>query len=183
MKTVLTLILLAVISCINAQQSSDIIIKKKANDKIVDIDTLNGIRNKTLRCEYDTLYIINKYGVNAFSKCISDLRRVKNLSTSLDTLSQNIEGIHSNVNSIYSNMNELTGFITDYNRKTKIKLDTLEASNKKLLDNLEKVNKSLADARKKISDEQWKKLSINLLWGGGGIVVGGLLFSSLLLLK
>lgn len=49
---------------LNAQ--SDIFIPYENNNTIVDIDTLTGIKNKTIRFEMDTVYTINHYGMRPF---------------------------------------------------------------------------------------------------------------------
>ena len=151
MKTiVITLIFLSSFSSLFSQISQDLIIKKKANDSIVDIDTLVGIKNKPIVFEYDTVYIINRFGVSEFIRCVNDLNRVKNLSGSLNGLSSNMFSIQTNVNSMYSNMQSVTSFINNYERETKLKLDMLSTDNLKLSQNMQSVTKELEEARQKI---------------------------------
>ena len=163
---------------LNAQ--TDILIPLKNNNTIVDIDTLNGVKNKTLRCEYDTLYIINRYGVDAFHKCIADLQRVKNLSGSLDSLTLNINSIQTDVNKMYYNINDVSNFIKKYNADTEKNLTTLTLDNKALNENLLKVNGQLMEVKANLKAQQIKNTGTNLMWGAGGITVGGLLVGLLL---
>ena len=184
MKTILfTLLLIGSFSALLGQTPQDIIIKKKTNDSIVDVDTLAGIKNKRIIFEYDTVYIINKFGLSEFVRCANDLNRVKNLSGSLNSLSGDLSGIQTNVESMYSNMKSVTTFINKYENDTKLKLDALNADNLSLSRNMESISKELEVAQQKIKAERWKSLGSKALWGAGGFAVGGLLFTSLLLLK
>lgn len=163
------------------QAQTDILIKSKNNTKVVDIDTLTGIKNKTIRCEYDTLYIINPYGIKAFYKCIDDLSKVKNLSSSLDNLSLNLNSINSNVNTMFNNMGEVNSFIKKYSSETEKNLITLETNNAVLNKNLTEVNQKMAEVQASLKAQQMKNIGTNLMWGAGGITVGGLLVAVLML--
>ena len=164
--------------CLNAQ--TDIVIPRKNNKSVVDIDTLSGIKNKNLRCEYDTLYIINRYGVSAFQKAITDLQKVKNLVGSLDSLQLNINSIETDVNRMYYNMNDVTNFIKKYNAETDKNLRELTIDNKTLNDNLLKTNEQLIQVKANLKAQQLKNFGKNLLWCAGGVTVGGLLVGLLL---
>jgi hypothetical protein len=147
---------------------------------VVDIDTLSGIKNKTIRCEYDTLYIINRYGVSAFQKAITDLQRVKNIAGSLDSLTLNINNIQTDVNRMYYNMADVTQFIRKYNSETEKNLRQLSSDNKVLNENMLKTNEQLLQVKANLKSQQLKNLGKNLLWGAGGVTVGGLLVGLLL---
>ena len=164
---------------LNAQ--TEIRIPFKNNSNVVDIDTLKGIKNKILRCEYDTLYIINRHGVDAFYKCIADLQRVKNLSGSLDSLTLNINTIHQDVNKMYYNISDVSSFIKKYNTETENNLTTLTLDNKALNENLLKVNEQLMEVKANLKAQQLKNIGNNLIWGAGGVTLGGLLVGLLLL--
>lgn len=166
--------------CVGLHAQSEILIPRKNNKNIADIDTLKGVKNKIIRCEYDTLYIINRYGVDAFYKCAADLQRVKNLSGSLDSLTLNIYSIQTDVNSMYSNITDVTKFIKKYNTETEKNLTTLTLDNKALNENLLKVNSQLTEVQAKLKAQSMKNLGTNLMWGAGGITVGGLLVGLLL---
>lgn len=90
--------------------AQEIVIKKKNNDNIVDIDTLNGIKNKKIVCEYDTLYIINKYGLSEFKRCAGDIAKVQNLSKTIYDLYGDLSSIQYNVDSMYFNIKTLTDY-------------------------------------------------------------------------
>lgn len=167
----------------NLYGQTDIIIPLKNNKNIADIDTLKGVKNKVLRCEYDTLYIINHFGVDAFHKCVADLQRVKDLSGSLDNLTLNINGIQTNVNAMYNNISEVTDFVKKYNTETEKNLITLKADNKTLNDNLIKINNDLIEVQAKLKAQQHKNLGTHLLWGAGGVTVGGMLVGLLMMGK
>lgn len=173
------LLLVLITSTLNAQ--TDIIIPRKNNSTIVDIDTLRGVKNKTIRCEYDTLYIINRYGVNAFQKAITDLQKVKNLVGSLDSLQLNINSIQTDVNRMYYNINDVTNFIKKYNAETEKNLRQLTIDNKALNENMLKTNEQLLQVKANLKAQQLKNFGKNLLWGAGGVTVGGLLVGFLLL--
>lgn len=180
MKTILSLITLLIISTgIFAQ--TDIIIPRENNNTIVDIDTLTGIKNKTIRFEMDTVYTINHYGVRAFHKCIADLQRVKNLSGSLDTLSLNINGIQRDINQMYYNINDVSNFIKKYNTETEKRLTQLTIDNKTLNENLIKANEELIKVQENLKAQKLKNLGTKLMWGAGGITVGGLVMGLLIL--
>jgi hypothetical protein len=163
---------------LNAQ--TDIVIPRKNNKLVVDIDTLSGIKNKTLRCDYDTLYIINRYGVSAFQRAITDLQKVKNLVGSLDSLQLNINSIQTDVNRMYYNMNDVTNFIKKYNAETDKNLRQLTIDNKTLNENLLKTNEQLIQVKANLKAQQLKNFGKNLLWCAGGVTVGGLLVGLLL---
>ena len=167
--------------CFTLNAQTEILIPFKNNSTVVDIDTLKGIKNKILRCEYDTLYIINQYGVDAFYKCIADLQRVKNLSGSLDSLTLNIYSIHQDVNKMYYNINDVSSFIKKYNTVTEKNLTTLTLDNKALNENLLKVNGQLMEVKANLKAQQLKNIGTKFMWGAGGITVGGLLMGLLLL--
>ncbi len=162
------------------QAQTDIVIPRKNNSTIVDIDTLRGIKNKTIRCDYDTLYIINRYGVSAFQKAITDLQKVKNLVGSLDSLQLNINSLQTDVNRMYYNINDVTNFIRKYNAETDKNLRQLTIDNKALNDNMLKTNEQLIQVKANLKAQQLKNLGTNLLWGAGGVTVGGLLVGLLL---
>lgn len=182
MKTLITLSIFLFI-CMGIQAQTDILIKTKNNTKVVDIDTLTGIKNKTLRCESDTLYLINPYGIKAFYKCIDDLSKVKNLSSSLDNLSLNLNSINSNVNTMFNNMGEVNSFIKKYSAETEKNLLSLESNNAILSKNLTEVNQKMAELQANLKAQQMKNLGTNLMWGAGGITVGGLIVAALMLVK
>ncbi len=166
---------------LNLNAQSDIFIPYENNNTIVDIDTLTGIKNKTIRFEMDTVYTINHYGVKAFHKCIADLQRVKNLSGSLDTLSLNINGIQRDVNRMYYNINDVSNFIKKYNTETDKKLTQLTIDNKTLNNNLIKANEELIKVQANLKAQKLKNLGTKLMWGAGGITVGGLVMGLLML--
>ncbi|WP_028978950.1 hypothetical protein [Sporocytophaga myxococcoides] len=180
---IFTLTFCGIYSVLLGQPSQDIIIREKSDNGLVDVDTLIGIKNKTLRFEYDTLYIINKTGLIEFVRCANDLNKVKNLSGSLNGLSFDLSVIQSNVDSMYTNMKSVTTFIKGYERDTKVKLDVLSNDNDKLLKNMESMKKDLNEARQTIKAEKWKSIGSKILWGAGGFVIGGLLFTSLIVIR
>ena len=165
------------------QATTDFVIKKRDNDTIAYIDTLIGVKNKKIVSEYDTLYIINGYGVSAFARCENSLNNVKKSFGALEGLSTNLFTIQTNVNTMYSNMQSVTSFINNYEKETKVQLDKLKTDNNKLNQNVESIKRDLEVAQQKIKAERWKSIGTNILWGAGGVAIGGLLFSSLLLLK
>lgn len=166
---------------LSANAQTDLVVQRKNNSTIVDIDTLTGIKNKTIRFEMDTVYTINHYGVKAFHKCIADLQRVKNLSGSLDTLSLNINGIQRDVNRMYYNINDVSNFIKKYNTETDKKLTQLTIDNKTLNDNLIKANEELIKVQANLKAQKLKNLGTKLMWGAGGITVGGLVMGLLII--
>ena len=174
---------LGLTSNLSGQTAQDIVVKRKSNDMIVDIDTLVGIKNKRIMFEVDTLYIINRLGVAEFVRCANELNKMKNLSGSLGELTSNVFTIQTNVNSMYSNMQSVTSFINGYEKETKLKLDLLKADNIQLTQNMQSITGELEEARQKIKAERWKNVGTKVIWGAGGITVGGLLFSGLLLMK
>lgn len=173
------ILLILITSTLNAQ--TDILIPRKNNSTIVDIDTLRGVKNKTIRCEYDTLYTINRYGVKAFQKAITDLQRVKNLTGSLDSLTLNINSIQTDVNHLYNNMADVNNFIKKYNAETDKNLRQLTMDNKTLNENMLKTNEQLIQVKANLKAQQLKNFGKNLLWGAGGVTVGGLLVGLLLI--
>lgn len=184
MKAILFIIVfLGVTSALSGQTIQELKVKKKTNETIVDIDTLVGIKNKKIIFEVDTVYIINRLGVSEFMRCANDLNKVKNLSGSLGDLSTNLFTIQTDVNSMYSNMQSVNTFIGNYEKETKLKLDRLEADNAQLAQNMLLITGELEEARQKIKAERWKSIGTKVLWGAGGITVGGLLFSGLILMK
>lgn len=184
MKTILcSLLIIAFFSSVSAQ-SRDTLIMKKNNDLIVDIDTLVGIRNKRIVFDFDTLYMINKLGVNTFVKCVNTLNKLKkDLPFQLNELSVGLSDIQSNVDSMYLNMKSVTTFINGYEKDTKLKLDALSEKNTELSNSLDGVQKELEVAGQNIKAEKLKSKGAKFLWGAGGFALGGLLFTSLMLLK
>ncbi len=162
---------------------TDIVIKSKSSKPYADIDTLYGVKNKTLRSESDTLYVINRNGVSAFYKCAADLQRVKNLTPFLDSVAVNLNTLSIDINSMYGNMKEVTEFVKNYSNDTKLKLTTLETNNIKLDENLKRVEINLAVAEEQLKAQRKKNIGTCLLWGAGGITVGGLVVGLLMLAK
>jgi hypothetical protein len=175
MKTALIL-LLGVLPFIS-MKGQDLIVKKKDNQSIVDIDTLVGIKNKKILFEYDTLFIINRYGVSEFVRCAKDLQRVKDLSGSLSSLSSDMMNIQTGVNDMHSNMKSMTDFINNYDKETKHKIEELETGNTELSKKMDLISKDLEEARQKIKAERWKAVVPQLLWGIGGFVAGSIIFT------
>jgi uncharacterized protein YeeX (DUF496 family) len=164
----------------NAQ---DITVKKKNNDLIVDIDTLTGIRNKKIIFEQDTLYIINSYGLAEFKRCAGDLAKVHDLSKTIFNLNNDISSIQYGVDSMYYNIKSLTDFINKYQKNSEQKLNDLSLNNADLNKKLESVGKELEETRQHIKAERWNSAGSKIIWGAAGFAVGGLLFTSLMILK
>lgn len=179
MKTLLIFIIL-LFGTAGLYAQSNIVVPRKNNKTIVDIDTLSGVKNKTIRFEMDTVYTINHYGVKAFHKCIADLQRVKNLSGSLDSLNLNISSIQGNVNEMYSNMNDVSSFIKKYNTETEKKLTQLTLDNNILNENMIKANQQLIEVQANLKAQKSKNLGAKLMWGAGGVATGGLLMGLLI---
>ncbi len=182
MKAALLLIICAMHLCLlKGQNSRPLIVTKVPCDTLVDIDTLVGIKNKSIFFGYDTLFIINKFGVTEFVRCVSDLKKLKDLSGPLNSLSGDLSVIQNNVDSMYMNMRLLTAFINKYEEETKLRLEALSTGNNRLTENLESITRQLDEARRLIKAEKWKSLGVKILWGSGGVVVGGLIMTALLL--
>ncbi|MEI6062354.1 MAG: hypothetical protein WCR72_16750 [Bacteroidota bacterium] len=182
MKTALLVFVCSMNLCLlKGQNSQPIMVTKVPCDTLVDIDTLVGIKNKNIIFAYDTLYIINRFGVTEFVRCVNDLKKLKDLSVPLNSLSGDLSAIQNNVDSLYMNMRLLTAFIKKYEEETKLRLEALSNGNTRLTENLETITKQLEEAQRAIKAEKWKSLGVKILWGSGGIVVGGLIMTALLL--
>lgn len=156
--------------------AQDIIITKKPVTNKVDIDTLTGIKNKKLIFKYDTLYIINAYGVSELMRCASDLGRIKNLNLSVDELSFTYSDIEKDISLMNSNINSFTSYIKDYHNETDTKLDSIKADNEKINKNMESLSKGLNEVNKKIKAERQSSIGSKALFGAGGMIIGGLIF-------
>jgi len=184
MKTIIIAIVLSVsCSVLFGQPSTDIIIKKTTNDSEINIDTLVGIKNKKIVFEYDTLFIINQYGLTEFVRCANDLNRLKReIPGQLSNLSGDLFSLQTNVDSMYFSMKSVSAFINTYEKDTKLKLNNLTEDNQQLQNNMESLKKELEAAQQKIKNEKWKSMGSKVIWGAGGFAIGGLLFTSLLLM-
>ena len=179
----LLLLLITALPAFLYAQTSDVIVVKRKPANVVDIDTLIGIRNKKIVCEFDTLYTINRLGVSEFVRCVAELNKVKELTKPLNSLANDLTTIHAQTDSIHTNIKSLTAFMNRYDSETSVRLNTLTADNAALTQNMLSVTKELQEAQQKIKAEKWKSMSSKLIWGAGGLAVGGLLFTGLLLMK
>ena len=82
---------------------------------------------------------------------------------------------------MYYNISDVSSFIKNYNTVTEKNLTTLTLDNKALNENLLKVNGQLMDVKANLKAQQLKNIGTKLIWGTGGITVGGLLVGLLLL--
>lgn len=164
-------------------KGQDIVVEKKNNSHIVDIDTLTGISNKKIIFKQDTLYIINSYGLAEFKRCAGDLLKIQDLSKTIFNLNNDISSIQYGVDSMHYNLKSLSDFVIKYQRNSEQKLKDLSLNNADLSNKLESIGRELEETRQHIKAERWKSTGTKVLWGAGGFAVGGLLFTSLLIIK
>jgi len=70
--------------------------------------------------------------------------------------------------------------LKQYNAETDKNLRQLTIDNKALNENMLKTNEQLIQVKANLKSQQHKNLGTNLLWGAGGVTVGGLLVGLLL---
>lgn len=163
---------------LNGETLPSIVINTATFDKdSPDIDTLIGIKGKILLCDLDTLFIINKPGVDYLFYCDSQLTVVKNMTGTLKDLNGNLSDIKFDIDSVYKNMNSLSLFIKDYKEKFDGEMSSLKNNKKSLEENLSSVEKDLNETKQKLKMEKWSNIGKKLLWGAGGFVVGVLTFA------
>ncbi len=137
-----------------------------------DIDTLIGVRGKSLRCNMDTLFIINRTGVEAAHGSLKRLRSTLGIVDTLDSLAQTISSLQQNLNSAFGNMSLATSFIMEYRESSKLLIDSLYSKNDSLKTITEESKVKTGELEKELRNQR----KINLLWmttaGAVGLVVG-----------
>lgn len=166
-----------------AQQPKNIIhIRSAMFDPMAsDIDTLSGVRGKTILSELDTLYLINPFGIREFIRCASELERCRQLSATTDDLETDLAKLQEGVNAMDKNIELFRDFTLKLQKENNQTIQELMQENKALASNLQTLEVQLEQARENLKTERRNSLMSKLLWGTGGFVAGTILVSAVVI--
>lgn len=140
-----------------------------------DIDTLSGIKNKPVLFESDTVFIINRKGISQYLYSVNQLKKLRNLVIPVSGIEGNLSGIRSGLNRLDSVQTDFSSFLEDYQEKNRINLLQLSRENSQLNKQLNEIDQNLKKTETLIENAKNEQIRSNLLWGGGGLLVGALL--------
>jgi len=140
-----------------------------------DIDTLSGLQNKPVLFEADTVFVINKIGISQYLTAVSQVSKIRNLLVPISGLENNLTGIRSGVNQLDSANTDFSEFLVAYQEKNRIQFLQLSRENSNLTNQLKVLDENLEKAAGILENEKSTRFHSNLLWGGGGLLLGGIL--------
>jgi hypothetical protein len=165
-------LLLVLVSLPHCQTKYVTISESMFDSAHTDIDTLVNLRGKLIQSECDTLFLINRKGVDYLFYCNTILGDVKLLSIPLISIRDSIRGVRENIDSVKSNVTCLTQFIDTYEKDLRMTITQLE-NNNHALDTLNAaLQNDLQAARIQLAQQKWRTMLRMVLWGCGGVVVG-----------
>lgn len=139
-----------------------------------DIDTLICDSECILEIYRDTIYIINKLGVDGYNQAVNLYEELLENCEKYTEVGAIIDAVGSEFDSLNANLHSL---------ESKYELSLMEniRSNKQLRQQNDLISKNLDfaledldKARNKISQERWNSMGMKFLWGAGGVIVGTL---------
>jgi len=143
---------------------------------IEDIDTIVRFQPYLLEVDFtDTLYVANPIYINklnGFKAAYDELRLSveENLPEAQRILNSELTLAISELSSNVDLLEEKYGLSLTQNIENN---KLLREENQMIQTNLEQSLKELDSAKQKIRTERWNKLGTKLLWGVGGLLVGG----------
>jgi hypothetical protein len=166
-------ILIFVMVSLSPGQTAPITIRESMFDSAhADVDTLVNVKGRMIRSDCDTLFLINRKGVDYLFYCNTILGDVKLLSTPLISIRDSIRGVRENIDSVKSNITCLTQFLDTYEKDLRMTVTSLK-NNNHTLDTLNAALKNdLQEARIQLAQQKWRTMLRMVLWGCGGAVVG-----------
>jgi hypothetical protein len=168
-----TTILIVVMVSLSPCQTRVITVTASMFDSVhTDVDTLVNVRGKLINSECDTLFLINRKGVDYLFYCNTILTDVKLLSTPLFSIRDSIRGVMDNIDSVKTNITCLTQFIDTYEKDLRMTVTSLK-NNNCALDTLNaSLQNDLQEAKLQLAGQKWRTMLWMVLWGCGGAVVG-----------
>lgn len=180
MRTILTLILLIGSLQLVYQQDREVVKWTFLETNIEDIDTIVRLKPYLLEVDFtDTLYIANSIYIN----------KLNEFKSSYDTLrvavEENLPEAQMILNSeLTLGLNKLSDNVGILEKKYELSLtenirntEVLRQENYLIKQNLNRSLEELGKAKQKIRNERWNKLASKMLWGAGGLLIGGTLIA------
>ncbi|OIQ22453.1 MAG: hypothetical protein BM557_00250 [Flavobacterium sp. MedPE-SWcel] len=170
------LLFIIIISCSSYSFSQDIVKLPNLGAK-KNIDTIIRYKPYLLKVNVDTLYVINKPGVDDYLQTVklynqlyTDCKEYEKVSAIVDSISLKFDGLVNNIETLEAG----------YEMSLKQSIDSNERyrkENEVLLEQLDKAKGKLNDAENNIKKEKNRSFWGKLLWGLGGVLVGGTLIA------
>lgn len=140
-----------------------------------DIDTLSNLNSKPVVFEMDTVFVINKIGLRQYLSTVRQVSKIRNLLVPISGLENNLTGIRSGLNRLDSSNTDFSDYLVAYQEKNRIQFLQLSRENSNLTNQLKTLDENLEKTTEILESEKSGRMKSNLLWGGGGLVLGGIL--------
>lgn len=140
-----------------------------------DIDTLSNLNSKAVLFEADTIYVINRTGINHYLYAVDQVNKLRNLMIPLTGTETNLSEIRSGVSRLDSTHTDFSEFLAGYQEKNRVQFLQLSRENSNLTNQLKILDENLEKTTAILENEKSGRIKSNLLWGGGGLVLGGIL--------
>lgn len=140
-----------------------------------DIDTLSNLNSKPVLFEADTVYVINQTGINHYLYAVNQVNKLRKLLIPIAGIETNLSGIRSGMNRLDSANTDFSEFLVAYQEKNRIQFLQLSRENSNLTSQLKILDENLEKTNEILENEKSARIKLNLLWGGGGLVLGGIL--------
>lgn len=170
MKTIIIIAALLLMSfTLFAQQQIEMPV---LDENYEDIDTIIHYEDYLLKVNIDTLFIINKAGVEEFERCWEGYKVLKENCIDLSHIDKILDEMHTEFNELDNEFIELESKFRKSLKENISNNTILIEENITIKLNLESAMEDLIIAKQKIKSERWKSMGSKLLWGSGGILVG-----------
>jgi hypothetical protein len=176
MKQIILIMLLAIAGRTLAQEIKEMPLQSAVSS---DIDTLVSKKPYLLKVNTDTLFIINKKGVQQYNGCLANYRDLRLKYSELNELNTMLVELGCEFSELNGNLQMLE---KKYELSLQQNINTavlLREENAQLSENMSQVVRDLQKAQTKIKQERWNSKVSKLLWGAGGLVAGVLLGGTL----
>ncbi|MBN8707399.1 MAG: hypothetical protein J0L62_16120 [Bacteroidetes bacterium] len=140
-----------------------------------DIDTLSNLNSKPVLFDADTVYVINQTGINHYLYAVNQVNKIRSLLVPISGLENNLTGIRLGLNRLDSSNTDFSEFLVAYQEKNRIQFLQLSRENSNLTNQLKTLDENLEKTNGILKNEKSGRMKSNLLWGGGGLVFGGIL--------
>lgn len=154
-------------------QAQEVIQMPNLDADFPDIDTVTYQEPYLLKVNIDTLYIINKEGLQSYKTCRESYEQLRAETEQIIQIKSVIENVDKEFGLLNENLDALE---IKYERSLNenIKTNTFLKEKNLLVENELAVAKdNLNDAKQKIKAEKWNSKASKIMWGIGGALVGG----------
>jgi hypothetical protein len=177
MRKILIIIILAITSGCSITlfgQNADLTIGKDRLSSIrPDIDTLTGITDKLIRFRFDTLFFLNRIGVNDYVNTKKKNKVLIDLTKSLiDTMTNSLRGFQGDFNNLNQSIALNNSIIKKSLEDNNLRISEVDKRNTDLSKNNIQIQLDLKDAKNQIAAAKWKSLGTKMIFGTVGIGLG-----------